>query len=146
MLKISRLMDYSVVILRHLAQKKETPASARDLAFVSGLPLPTVSKLLKVMSKHQIVAAKRGSTGGYELALYPPNLSLLRLIEIIDGPPATTACMTTKKDSCQIHPKCTQRQAWQMVQHKVTQVLSQISLHDLIDELPPSPLLPLEHL
>lgn len=134
MFKISRLTDYSVVVLRHLAQKSalKAPLSARDVALVSGLPLPTVSKLLKQMAKHQIIEAKRGSLGGYELTKAPSTISLLRLIEIFDGKPATTSCMMSSVHKCQIDPSCTQRHAWHMVQQKIAFVLNEISLSDLI--------------
>jgi FeS assembly SUF system regulator len=136
MFKISRLTDYSVVILRHLAEKSEQRAtsSARDLAHASGLPLPTVSKLLKHMAKHQLIDAKRGSLGGYELVKKPSNISLLHLIEIFDGPPATTTCMMKNAHKCQIDPSCTQRHAWHMVQQKIARVLGEISLHELIND------------
>lgn len=134
MFKISRLTDYSVVVLRYLAEKSahKTPLSARDLALLSGLPLPTVSKLLKQMAKHQIIEAKRGSLGGYELTKAPNTISLLRLIEIFDGKPATTSCMMSNLHKCQIDPSCTQRHAWHMVQEKISFVLNEISLSDLI--------------
>ena len=66
MFKISRLTDYGVVVLRYLAQKNEqgdVPCSARDLAIVSGLPQPTVSKLLKRMAKYKLNCCKTGCTG-----------------------------------------------------------------------------------
>lgn len=136
MFKISRLTDYSVVILGHLAQKRaqKACASARDLAEASGLPLPTVSKLLKHMAKHQLIEAKRGSMGGYELTKKPSNISLLHLIEIFDGKPAATACMLEGSPKCQIDPRCTQRHAWHMVQQKIASVLSEISLKELISK------------
>ena len=134
MFKISRLTDYSVVILRHLAEKRaqKACASARDLASSSGLPLPTVSKILKHMAKHNLIDAKRGAKGGYELLKNPKNISLLHLTEIFDGKPAATSCMLKDSPKCQIDPSCTQRHAWLMVQQKIAHVLDEISLHQLI--------------
>jgi len=131
MFKISRLTDYGVVILRYLA-KKGGASSARDLAELSGLPLPTVSKILKLMAKHKLVTAKRGSNGGYELVESLKTISLLRLIEIFEGPPAITSCMVDSLHKCQIHQACPQRDGWHMVHQRVAEVLNNISLFELI--------------
>lgn len=145
MFKVSRLTDYGVVILRYLSENNEVsamPSSARDLAQKSGLPLPTVSKLLKLMAKHKLIAAKRGALGGYELLENPKSISLLRLIEIFEGPPALTACMSSNGHRCQIDQSCPQRGRWQVVHRKIAQVLRTISLSELIKTTKPLPILP----
>src|SRR5580704_11978562 len=114
MFKISRLTDYGLVVLGCLANKNgaPSPSSARDLAEASGLPLPTVSKLLKVMAKNGLISAKRGTMGGYELLDDPHKISLLRLIEVLEGPPALTSCMANSPNKCQIDHTCSQRGSW----------------------------------
>lgn len=135
MFKISRLTDYGVVLLSHLAQShglKAAPSSARDLALASGLPLPTVSKLLKILAKHRVVAAHRGALGGYELLKDPKQLSVLTLIEAFEGKPAITTCMKENAMSCAIHGSCGQKGGWHLVHRKVAHQLSQISLFELM--------------
>lgn len=135
MFKISRLTDYGVVILRCLAEHhtdEALPKSARDIARASGLPLPTVSKLLKLMAKHKLINAKRGALGGYELQEDPKLISLLRLIEVFEGPPAITTCMAEAVHKCQIETMCSQRGGWQMVHRRIAHVLNEISLEQLI--------------
>ncbi len=134
MFKISRLTDYGVVILRYLVEKKDSaePKSARDIASGSGLPFPTVSKLLKLMAKHKLINAKRGALGGYELRVDPKGVSLLHLIEIFEGPPAITTCMSEAVHQCQIVGHCPQQDGWQMVHRRIAQVLHEISLDELI--------------
>ncbi len=51
MIRITKLTDYALVILSHAAQEPEAIHNSRDLAETSGLPLPTVSKLLKALSR-----------------------------------------------------------------------------------------------
>lgn len=135
MFKISRLTDYGVIILRYLAQRSSNcavPSSARDLAKMSGLPLPTVSKLLKLMAKNGLIEAKRGALGGYELVENPRLISLLRLIEIFEGPPLVTSCMSDTAHPCQIDNHCPQKSSWHVVHRRITEVLGDISLHELI--------------
>lgn len=135
MFKISRLTDYGVVILRCLAEHHGDdvlPKSARDIAQLSGLPLPTVSKILKLMAKHKLINAKRGSLGGYELVEDPKMISLLRLIEVFEGPPALTTCMSHVRHKCQIESLCPQRSNWHMVHLRIAHLLNEISLEQLI--------------
>lgn len=135
MFKVSRLTDYGVVILRYLWERRDDHgalSSARDISSVSGLPRPTVSKILKLMARHKLVAAKRGSLGGYELVEMPTRISIMRLIEIFEGTPALTSCLERDNDSCQIHLSCPQRGQWHVVHKKLAHVLENISLSELI--------------
>jgi FeS assembly SUF system regulator len=131
MFKISRLTDYSVVLLRFLAAQ-EGAASARDLSRASGLPLPTVSKLLKLMAKNKIIRATRGVSGGYELILDPKAISVLTLIEVFEGPLALTACKSNAHQSCQIDNSCPQKDGWSHIHEKIAQLLRETSLSELI--------------
>ena len=131
MFKISRLTDYGVVLLRYLAAN-EGPASARDLSRLSGLPLPTVSKLLKLLAKHKVIDATRGVSGGYELVLDPKLISVLRLIEVFEGPPALTSCLSHNHQSCQINSLCPQKEGWFKVHKKIVHLLNETSLWELI--------------
>lgn len=137
MFKVARLTDYGVVLLRYLAAPRAAmPMSARDLARESGLPLPTVSKLLKLLAKHKVVHATRGTAGGYQLALHPDHISLLQLIEVFEGTQAVTACQSEHHQACQIDAQCPQRSGWQIVHDQIAHVLKHISLSELI--MPPS--------
>lgn len=131
MFKISRLTDYGVVLLRYL-QANQGPASARDLAILSGLPLPTVSKLLKILAKHKVISATRGVSGGYSLVLDLKLFSVLQLIAIFEGPPAVTACMGEHHARCQIDDSCPQKDGWMMIHMKIAKLLGNISLSELI--------------
>jgi FeS assembly SUF system regulator len=135
MFKVSRLTDYGVVILRILAEQNNKiamPYSARNIALLSGLPCPTASKILKHMAKHKLIVAKRGVAGGYELTENPKTISLLRLIEIFEGPWALTSCMRENHNKCQIDHICPQRNYWHSVHRRLAKTLSEISLFDLI--------------
>jgi FeS assembly SUF system regulator len=130
MFKISKLTDYGVMLLRYLAAN-DGPASARDLARCSALPLPTVSKLLKILAKHKVISATRGVSGGYELLLDPQHISVLKLIEVFEGPPALISCLGDNHH-CQITTLCPQKDAWWQVHQKIATLLSNISLSELI--------------
>lgn len=137
MFKISRLTDYGVVLLCHLAEsygKNSPPSSARDLARASGLPLPTVSKLLKILAKNKVIVAHRGALGGYELVQPPEKVSVLSLIEAFEGKPATTACMTQIPSNCAVDASCAHKGGWFLIHRKIAHLLAQISLAELLNK------------
>lgn len=134
--KISRLTDYGVVLLSHMAESQrqnDVPCSAGDLALLSGLPKPTVAKLLKILAKHKVVDAKRGALGGYKLLYEPKDLSVLTLIEAFEGKPAMTSCMKEKSHNCVLDSACGQKAGWLLVHNKVREQLLKISLFDLMN-------------
>jgi DNA-binding IscR family transcriptional regulator len=58
-------------------------------------------------------------------------ISLFHLIEVFEGPPAITTCMTKGPKLCQIDSSCPQKSSWHMVHKKIARVLQDISLEDL---------------
>lgn len=133
MLKISRLTDYAVVLLTHMGGNlpKKT-ASASKLAEASGIPLPTVSKLLKIMAKAGLIKAKRGVFGGYEVLTDFNGLSLLKFIEIFEGPTHITDCLNAKDSSCQLSAGCSNRTSWHVLNLKIRDLLANIDLKDFL--------------
>src|SRR6266581_647738 len=87
MLRMSKLTDYGLVLLTHMAQGGNPAVrTAQELARCSRVPLPTVSKILKELSKAGIVASQRGRHGGYSLARPPELISVAAVIEAPEGP------------------------------------------------------------
>jgi len=68
MLRISRLTDYTTVLLAALAGEPQRVQTAAALAGQTGIALPTVSKLLKELHRSGLVTSTRGLHGGYRLA------------------------------------------------------------------------------
>ena len=68
MLRISKLTDYGTVVLAELARDEQAFVSSAEIAASTGLGLPTVSKLLKMLARAGLVTSIRGPRGGYRLA------------------------------------------------------------------------------
>ena len=130
MLKLTRLADYAFVLLRHLSAVPQEAASTRDMAAATGLPLPTVRKLLKQLAQAGIVEAQRGVHGGYRLAHSQDRISVADVIVAIDGPVALTECASHRPD-CERIETCTMRPHWLRVTTAIQRVLTGISLEDI---------------
>ena len=132
MLKLSRLTDYGVVILAQLAEDAPAQATTADLAVATGLPAPTVAKLLKTLAHAGLVTPHRGAAGGYTLARAPVCISVGEVIAAIDGPLAVTACVDGSAEHCKVENGCPIRGRWNKVNTVLKRALGEISLAELV--------------
>ena len=144
MLRMTKQADYGIVLLSHMATRSlETGIDATELRFAApelseatGLPLPTVSKILKLLSRQDVLNSHRGVKGGYSLANRPENVSVVRMIEALDGPIAFTECVEESPGHCSQEATCKIRDNWQLINTAVRTALKQISLSDLMRSQP----------
>src|SRR5581483_9187380 len=106
--------------------------SASDLAETTGLPLPTVSKILKQLAKSDIIQAQRGANGGYRLARPPESISVTAIVEAMDGPIALTECTESGDHNCNVEMICSMRGRWDKVNRAIRAALTAVTLADMI--------------
>jgi FeS assembly SUF system regulator len=138
LLRLSRITDYGIVLLAQLAQQTRTagdfaaPRTARDLAAEVALPVPMVSKILKILARANILGSQRGAKGGYTLTRRPEDLSVAELITALDGPVALTQCAISP-GLCDHEQSCAVSNPWQVINQVVEYALSEVTLADLIN-------------
>lgn len=130
MLRISKLADYGTVIMSHLAVTAHSLFSAKEIAKAVHIAQPTVSKILKVLSKAQLVIADRGVDGGYQLARSPTKITVAEIITAIDGVPSLTDCCAMTK-TCDQLAVCNVRSNWRMINQVVVTALKSLTLADM---------------
>lgn len=136
MFKISRLADYGIVLLTGMARKPlETSWTARDLAETSRLPLPMVSKVLKLLAREGVLASHRGVKGGYSLARHPGAISVADIIRALDGPIALTNCVEHAPGCCDFQTGCSVRVHWELINAAVISSLQAINLAEMANPL-----------
>lgn len=141
MLRVTKLTDYATVVLTVLAARPEAVLSATELAERSGLEVPTVSKLLKPLAQAGLVAGFRGVHGGYKLARPASAISLVEVVEAMEGPLAMTECSLDHGD-CGLSHQCGVRGNWRRINDVVVEALRGITLAQMLgepDALSPSP-------
>ena len=130
-MKINKLTDYSIVILANLVAKDENAMhTAKELSEFSGIPLPTVTRILKILSNKGILDSQRGAQGGYELTKNSADISVAEVIEAMEGPIALTEC-ASDDCGCALEPNCAVGKPWQKINKAVNDVLQNISLSDM---------------
>jgi len=139
--RLSKLADYGIIILAHLAHQassSESPeaeiaapsSNARELAEHVDLPLPVVSKVLKTLTRAGVLDSQRGAKGGYSLAHRPEDLSVADMITALDGPLALTQC-SLGPAVCDLEQSCAVKSPWLVINRVVHYALSSVTLADL---------------
>lgn len=131
MLRLGKLTDYATVVLSYMA-KSDTPVhAALEISTATGIALPTVSKILKLLVKAQVLNSTRGSKGGYALEQTPEKITVASVITALEGPISLTECSTTK-NSCEQVSGCQIGNNWRLVNQTVQQALESVTLADML--------------
>ncbi len=132
MLRISKLTDYGTVVLTELAAAdRQGVTSAAELASATGIGVPTVSKLLKLLGRAGIVSSARGAGGGYRLARSAADISAADIIDALEGPVSITEC-SAEDSNCDYEDVCNVGRAWQHINAAIRSALDDVSLADLV--------------
>jgi FeS assembly SUF system regulator len=132
-MRLSNMADYAVVVMsaasRHCGGAR---TSATALANETGLSLPTVQKLVSILSKAKLLRSVRGAGGGIQLARPAAAISLADIVEAVEGPIAMTACCESGKHGCAIEGSCAVQPHWAVVNGAVRGALAEVSLVSLV--------------
>jgi len=114
-----------------LIREPERSRSAGEIAAAIHVPVPTVSKILKILARAGLVVSLRGAKGGYLLARPANEISLVDIIHAMDGPIGMTECSVTP-GVCSQEAACVVRSNWQRINREVLGVLQTITLDQMI--------------
>ncbi|CAN5235593.1 SUF system Fe-S cluster assembly regulator [soil metagenome] len=128
-MRLSSLADYAVVMLSAAARRCGGAArlNATLLAEETGLPLPTVQKLVSKLSAAGLIESARGTGGGFRLSRPPSAISMAESVEAIEGPIAMTSCVEAGSHDCQIEDACKMKPHWNAVNGAVRGALHNVS-------------------
>ncbi len=131
MLRLSRLADYAVLLMTQMAVDHNALHHVGDLAAGTGLPVPTVAKVLAKLARQGLLTSHRGVKGGYSLAHNPAKITAAAIVSALDGPIALTQCSKAGVSSCDVEPVCPSRSGLGRINAAVRQALEEVSLADI---------------
>ena len=86
-MKLSKTSAHAALAVAFLADRgHEGPTQARTVAEHLGIPTDSALKILQTLSRHRLIKSQLGRSGGYLLLRPSENVSLLEIVEAIDGP------------------------------------------------------------
>lgn len=136
MLRINRLTDYGTLALTYLASHPERMHSAADVAAELGLGVPTVSKVLKTLGRHDLVRSIRGLRGGYSLSRAPESISVADIVDALEDQPFGLTECSASAGLCGFERSCRIRSNWQRINRIVRRTLESVTLADMMRVVP----------
>lgn len=130
MIRITKQTDYGIVLLTHMASHADRQHNAPDLAAEAHLPLPMVSKILKLLTREGVLESHRGVKGGYSLARSPQAISMAEIVAALEGPIAITECIDEEGD-CAHERLCPVRSNWHRINQALRAALEEITLAEM---------------
>ena len=141
MLRITKQTDYGIVLLSRMAAEPGRQLNAPELAAEAQLPLPTVSKILKLLARDGLLVSHRGVKGGYSLSRPPGRITVAEVIGSLEGPIAITECIDEGgPHDCVQQGRCAVQANWQVINRAVRGALQEITLQDMADQQVPQQL------
>jgi len=135
-MRLSSMADYAVVIMaaaaRHCGGAR---ISAGELAEETGLPAPTVQKLVSKLSASGLLRSLRGVGGGLKLARPAVAITLADIVEAVEGPIMLTSCLDEAGHDCTLEDACAVRPHWPRVNKALRGALEQVPLTQLAAEI-----------
>ncbi len=132
MFKLSKLADYGTQIMACLAREPDRVMSAAEIALETRLAPPTVSKVLKLLGRQTLVSAQRGKYGGYLLARRPGQISLVEIIDAVEGRYGLTECASAP-GLCRQESSCAVRGHWLRVDRALRRTLEGLTLKQMLE-------------
>ena len=128
MLRLTRRSEYGLMALAYLAKGGRTYTSVREIVADLSIPKRLLAEVLKELSRAGLVEAVRGPGGGYRLTLPPEELTLARVVEVLEGPALVSECTG---GTCDLSHGCTIQSGISGVAERIRAVLEEATLADL---------------
>ena len=130
-MEISRRTDYGVRVILDLAvQPENSKTSTQDIAARQNIPAPFLAKIISQLAMSGLVTTYRGAGGGVTLAVPASEISLLHVIEALDGPVRLNRCVI-EPGACPRDEFCPVHHIWAKAQTELTALLSGTTFDDL---------------
>ena len=130
-MKLTRLADYAVRAIVHLATKKDGEMTTiAEIAEHQGIPSSFLAKVMQALSRGGIVRAHRGKSGGFSLVDEPENITIRMVVEAVEGPINLNRCLT-KPGECDRDTFCGAHPVWREAQNALFTVLDKYTAAEM---------------
>jgi Rrf2 family protein len=129
-LQLTKRTDYAIRACLHLAMEDHCPISGRRIAEQMSIPDRFLPQVMADLGRAGIVGAVNGKNGGYCLRRDPATLSLLELVEAVEGSGARHDC-AVREAPCDGDPACALHPVWAAAQTAFTDVLAGAPIAEL---------------
>lgn len=132
---VSQKCQYALRAIFELAKRNgRGPVKIADIAATQAIPTRFLEVILSQLKQAGFVESRRGTEGGYLLAVAPSRLSVGEVIRFIEGPLGPVDCGASAGQICQLKGDCVFLPMWQRVEAAVREVYDNTTFADLVDD------------
>ncbi|MBI5419065.1 MAG: Rrf2 family transcriptional regulator [Deltaproteobacteria bacterium] len=132
-MRISRETDYAIRCLIFMARRPLKVHTVMEVARPRGIPPSFLAKILQKFVKSGILSSARGVRGGFRLTRSPADITLLQVIEAVEGPISLNDCMV-ERETCSLASRCAAHSAWKEIQGVLAAKLGEYTIRMLADQ------------
>lgn len=131
-LRLTRAGDYAIRAMVHVASLPDgAEATTAEIAGGGKIPETFAAKILRKLVRAGLLSSARGVGGGFTLAKPADSITLLALVEAIEGPIHLTDCVPDP-EHCTLSHDCPASGVWLEVQRRMTGYLGEITLEAMV--------------
>ncbi len=132
-MQITRRADYAVRTMIEVAKAEEgATALTHEVAARQEIPAPFLAKIVLALSRGGLLRSYRGSGGGIALAKPADQITLLQVVEAVDGPIAVSSCVLWPED-CARSGRCPVHEIWCEARSLLVNRLKSTTLAELVE-------------
>ncbi len=137
-MRISRKAEYALRALVLMA--KDSPGKVHQIQEISergNIPVKFLEQILLVLRNEGLLSSKRGVGGGYTLRKRPSDLTVLQIIELLDGPIAPLPCALNRRTEacgCPDPVSCPLQPLMRLARDQIRELFGSKTIQDLLEE------------
>lgn len=134
--KINRKLEYALMALKYMSQKIPGElTTAKEVSDAFHTPFDATARVMQQMAQKEngILRSEHGANGGYQITKDLARVSILQLIEVIDGPTALVKCVHNE-DGCDIKNTCNIVSPLKQLNDRLIEFYKGLSLKELLVE------------
>lgn len=132
--KLNRKIEYALMALKHMVQKNPSElTTAKEVSETLKSPFDATAKVMQLMASRGLLKSEQGAFGGYQISKDLAKVTMLDLIEIVEGAPAIAKCLHREKaDVCEIQSTCNIVAPVIILNHKLNNFYQSLNLKELL--------------
>ena len=131
MIRLTKAGEYGLRAVRYLVENVDQERiSIGDISINKKIPEPFLRKLFKPLVQQGIIVSTRGVSGGVRLSRNPKYITVLEVVEALEGPLALNECLLDDS-ACEFLSECGMHDVWEEAQAAMAKVLRARNLSDL---------------
>lgn len=132
-MKISTKGTYAVRLMLLLAMHEDGLVSLKEISRITGISKKYLEQIVPSLTSAGLVRSVRGAQGGYRLANSPDKITILDVLNVMEGSIAPASCLQGDTFECNFGTPCMEFYVWKGLHEVQQKYLSSITLQDVID-------------